>query len=56
MVKEKKVLNQKMFDFLKQCVADPSLFLDGRLMKLKAKALDITYEGMIMFTRKNTRK
>ena len=27
-----------------------------RLKKLKPKALDITYEGMIMFTRNNTRK
>ena len=45
MVKEKEVLNitlPKNVDFLKQCVADPSLFLDGRLMKLKVKALDIT--------------
>ena len=27
-----------------------------RLMKLKPKALDIIYEGMIMFTRNNTCK
>ena len=148
MVKEKEVLDmslhyQKMYDFFKQCAADPSLFLDGtnlpfpdliieddrltallniesdeeglmlkqclslifagfvtvsermledhliggkysepneelrresmgvpttnanperdfgildRLMKLKPKALDIIYEGMIMFTRNNTSK
>ena len=148
MVKEKEVLDmslhyQKMYDFFKQCAADPSLFLDGtnlpfpdliieddrltallniesdeeglmlkqclslifagfvtvsermledhliggkysepneelrresmgvpttnanperdfgildRLMKLKPKALDIIYEGMIMFTRNNTCK
>ena len=28
----------------------------GRLKKLKPKALDITYDGMIMFTRNNTKK
>ena len=146
MVKENEVLNitlPKMYDFLRQCTANPSLFVDGtnllfleliieddrlttllniesdepglmlkqclwlifagfvsvsermledhliggkysepnddlrresmgaprnnsnperdfgildRLKKLKPKALDITYEGMIMFTRNNTRK